>query len=516
MQMATETESEPIDAIVLYNSVDRKEVEEVYRELKRRGLNLWMDTQNMPPGKEYHVEFEKAVKLARSAAAFYGKSGVGKWERKEIHVAVQEFIGDAGRTIIPVFLPGAKCAGADRDGDKPGMEHIESIFVKLHKDVELECKWGVGDPEAYDVLEWGITGKDPREDRGVYQIQVKVPKAEKTCFVAFPPNAPDEVYDIICQALGDVGIERSALSAPSEMATPVEVTEAIRSSELVIGVCSPDPVSNRPAPCTMFLLGQAMALGKPILRVTSDASSVPTVVADTPMVEYSEKDLQDGESLRQTLVETMQDVIGRLRHPFLVEPDRRDISVAYADMLRIPVPAWDRFEAVLSFGLDVDRRFREVGKHVHKLQRDIDECYESAIDIANPPVIDRNWRVFRKAHRNYMSAELPLREHFLREDGSAAHARVPEAFDFLRDHTCDPLQSIARNAREYFDLLLKAIGVYFEHFQRFGTLVDGANPSCQQDVADLCMLINQLASDTKTIDTQAQAMMANLLRFLGK
>ena len=525
IETKAEEELEKIDVILFYNSDDKKEVEEVYCELQRRGLKPWMDTEDLKPGTSFQEEIGKVIGKARSAAALYGSHGQGRWQSKEVEAALLAFMKTEQR-MIPVWLPSAKKRPLEEGGTSGETQSIEvAVFVEnLHR---VTFNRGIGDPDAYDVLQWAITDKDPRKDRGLYQIQVRVRKPEQTCFIAFPPHGPDELYEIICQALCELNIACSPLSEPSKMGTPDELTDAIRASELVIAVCAPDPASKRPAPCTMFLLGQAMALGKPILRITSDAATVPRVVANTPMVEYTETDLPDGESLQQVLVERIGTITAELRHPFLIEPHRKDISVAYADLLRIPIAAWDKFEAVLSFGLTVYGRFHHVGKHVHKLHRDIEDCLESANEISGQEVIERNWRVFQHAYEEFDKSDCPERGQFFGDDDEPVDTRVPEALDYLRDHTTDPLRKTAVKTADYYRQVLKGIRRYFAHVESVPPLVhkaasgaakldDPAHRDLHEDhVANLEMYLNRLAGQLQVIEMQTCAMMTGLLAFFG-
>ncbi|NQT14498.1 MAG: toll/interleukin-1 receptor domain-containing protein [Planctomycetes bacterium] len=526
MSTPAKTQPSTVDVILFYNSVDRDEVDEVYRELKRRGLKPWMDTKDLQPGEEWQEKIGEVICAARSAAVFYGSSGQGHWRSEEIQAALREF-KKTNRKMIPVWLPSAKQpTSAEEEDASDDAKRIEvAVFVDNRHRVTFSR--GIGDPDAYDVLEWGITDKDPRKVRGLYQIQVEVPKAEQTCFIAFPPDGPEELYEIITQALAELKIACSPFSEPSKLGTPEELTQAIRGSELVIAVCIPDPTTGRPAPCTMFLLGHSMALGKPILRVTSDGGAVPPVVAYTPVVEYMENDLFESESLQQQLVEKIGAIVADLRHPFLVEPHRQDVSVAYVDMSRIPVAAWDKFEAVLSFGLTVYRRFRHVGKHVHMLHRDIEDCLESANEISDQEAIERNWRVFQHAYEEFDLSDCPEPGQFFADDDEPVDTRVPEALDYLRDHTTDPLRKTAVKTADYYRKVLNGIRRYFAHVGFVPPLVhkaasaaanldDPAQRDLHEDhVANLEMYLNRLAGQIQVIEMQTCAMMTGLLAFFG-
>ncbi len=166
----------PIDVVLFYNSTDVDWVEKVYHELRRRGLRPWMDTHDMKPGAHFQQEIEKVIQQARSAAAFYGKKGLGAWELEETEAALYDFNG-TNRTVIPVWLPGVqRAASGQDDGGSDPDEEIEVAAFRMDWQA-AKFMSGVGDPDAYDVLVWGITGWGRGGRRRLYKTQADVERA---------------------------------------------------------------------------------------------------------------------------------------------------------------------------------------------------------------------------------------------------------------------------------------------------------------------------------------------------
>lgn len=501
--MAIQTLPGQIDVMLLYNSVDRPEVEQIYQELRRRGLRPWMDCHDIRPGEGFQEAFAHATQLAKAAAAVYSKNGAGKWQRKEIPAVFKSFI-DTQRRVIPIWLDGAKDISVIWIGD---------IMIADHSPVKFER--GVGDPHAYDLLEWAITGRDPRAGRGQFQIQVSVPQAEQTCFIAVPPTGSDELYQLIREAAKEVGIECAEPCAPSKMATPQQLTEAICSAKMVVAVCDSISPSKESDPSCMFLLGYATSLGKPVLCITRKGTILPAVVPDTiRTLEYAEHELTD-RSLKMKLVAEIQTTIHSLRHPFLVEPNRPGVSVAYADMLRIPIAAWDKFEVIISFGLAVQSDFRAIANQVHKLYRAMEECYESATGlIVESAVCNWNWRVCQRAYANLVENNLPTRNKFLAPDNNPSDLQVRLDFDYLASHTTGPLKEACTDARKNYELVLKSIGWYYKHLDDVHQKMKKTN--AQEEVPDIWPLVAAVHSDMQVVQNFTHAMLAAVLRFFGK
>lgn len=135
------------DIFLAHNSVDKPQVRTIAKELKHRGLNPWLDEEQIRPGSPFQDEIQKAILQVKSAAIFIGPLRIGKWQAFEIKAFVNQCI-DKDLTVIPVLLP-----------DVSGIPE-ELIFLKQLNWVAFTN--GIDDYEALDNLEWGVTGQKPK------------------------------------------------------------------------------------------------------------------------------------------------------------------------------------------------------------------------------------------------------------------------------------------------------------------------------------------------------------------
>ena len=51
----------PLKVFLCHASADKPKVRELYRTLKRRGVQPWLDAENLIPGQNWEVEIPKAL-----------------------------------------------------------------------------------------------------------------------------------------------------------------------------------------------------------------------------------------------------------------------------------------------------------------------------------------------------------------------------------------------------------------------------------------------------------------------
>ena len=95
-----------IDVFLCHNSNDKPLVIKIAKALEQRGLNPWIDKNNINPGAEFQRAIEQAIPQTKSAAIFFGLNGVGKWQREEINALYREKVNRQQIRLIPVLLPG--------------------------------------------------------------------------------------------------------------------------------------------------------------------------------------------------------------------------------------------------------------------------------------------------------------------------------------------------------------------------------------------------------------------------
>ena len=130
-----------------HNSVDKPQVRAIAKELRKRGLNPWLDEEKIAPGQLFQDAIQKAIPQIKSAVICIGTEGLGKWEVLELQALISQFV-NKGSPVIPVLLP-----GVDRIPDN-------LPFLQQFKWVSFER---INDAKAFYELEWGITGVPPED-----------------------------------------------------------------------------------------------------------------------------------------------------------------------------------------------------------------------------------------------------------------------------------------------------------------------------------------------------------------
>jgi hypothetical protein len=97
--------TEQFDVFLAHNSVNKHLVREIGARLRERGLNPWLDEEQIAPGELFQEAIQKAIPNIKSAAIIIGASGLEQWQVIEFHTLISPFI-EKGIKVIPVLLPG--------------------------------------------------------------------------------------------------------------------------------------------------------------------------------------------------------------------------------------------------------------------------------------------------------------------------------------------------------------------------------------------------------------------------
>lgn len=133
------------DVFLSHNSKDKPAVRQLAQSLRERGLQVWLDEWELPPGRPWQEEIEGIINSTRSVAVLVGSDGLGPWEEPEMRACLGQYVK---RTVpvIPVLLP-----GVSKQPELP-------LFLANFTWVDLR---GGLTNKGLDHLEWGITGKKP-------------------------------------------------------------------------------------------------------------------------------------------------------------------------------------------------------------------------------------------------------------------------------------------------------------------------------------------------------------------
>lgn len=130
------------DVFLCHNSDDKPEVRKIANLLRARGINPWLDEEQLRPGLPWQEALEENIQKIQAAAVFIGHSGLGPWQNAEMRAFLNNFV-ERRIPIIPVILE-----TADREPELP-------IFLRSVTWVDFRRQA----PDPLDRLLWGITGK---------------------------------------------------------------------------------------------------------------------------------------------------------------------------------------------------------------------------------------------------------------------------------------------------------------------------------------------------------------------
>jgi hypothetical protein len=128
-----------------HNSQDKPAVRELAVALRKRGLRVWLDEDELRPGIGGLNSLEDGIRVSASVAVLIGKDGLGPWEDEEMQAALRLAVEDR-RPVIPVILP-----DAPRPPDRP-------LFLNNRTWVDLRPALS---EDGLNRLVWGITNVKP-------------------------------------------------------------------------------------------------------------------------------------------------------------------------------------------------------------------------------------------------------------------------------------------------------------------------------------------------------------------
>jgi GTPase SAR1 family protein len=151
--------TDDFDVFVAYNAGDTAAVRSIVVDLKQRGLNPWIDTEQIAPGRSFQDTIQQAIPRTRSAAFVIGHQGVGRWQAIELQTLIARYV-EIGRPVIPVLLP--------------GVVEVPATLPFLGQFNRVEFR-SLPDHDALDRLEWGITGRRPLPSLRPMEAQTRNP-----------------------------------------------------------------------------------------------------------------------------------------------------------------------------------------------------------------------------------------------------------------------------------------------------------------------------------------------------
>lgn len=142
--LRSKREAGRFDVFLCHNSADKPAVKRLGEGLKARGLLPWLDEWELPPGQAWQELLERQIQRIGSAAVCIGPAGISPWHQQEMRGFISEFV-DRRVPVIPVLLPGA-----------PAQPELP-LFLRQFTWVDFRRD----DPDPFDQIVWGITGRRP-------------------------------------------------------------------------------------------------------------------------------------------------------------------------------------------------------------------------------------------------------------------------------------------------------------------------------------------------------------------
>jgi hypothetical protein len=138
------------DVFLSHNSQEKPYVEEIATWLRTQNMRVWYDKWELRPGMPWQQELEQGILNSIAVIICIGKSGLGTWHEPEMRAAIGESM-KRKCPVIPVLLPGCPA-----DVDLP-------LFLQDRTWVDF--RHGLDNEDARGKLLWGLTGRNPYQDR---------------------------------------------------------------------------------------------------------------------------------------------------------------------------------------------------------------------------------------------------------------------------------------------------------------------------------------------------------------
>lgn len=133
--------SDSFDVFLCHNSEDKPEIKRMANLLRARGLNPWLDEEQLRPGMPWQQALEDNIGSIRAAAVCIGQGGLGPWQNVELQAFLTEFVR-RNVPVIPVILETAT------------QEPRLPLFLRTVTWVDFRKST----PDPVDMLVYGITG----------------------------------------------------------------------------------------------------------------------------------------------------------------------------------------------------------------------------------------------------------------------------------------------------------------------------------------------------------------------
>jgi hypothetical protein len=349
-----------------------------------------------------------------------------------------------------------------------------------------------------------------------YAIVINVPEAKKVCFIAMPfAERFQSVYHHISDAANSLDLIPVRVRS-SERQQGInftdDIVDATRSARLVAAVCSPDE-GGRANPNVMYELGQADAMGKPTLILTSDHAALPADLAGRHVLPYSEAELGK-EELTLRIRDRMNALLLPMRDNPLTNPACTSIHVAYERHLMFTNPGfWDRFRALLAFA-----------KLAHDQHQQIDTAVTDAL-LAQATLMYNN--TTKPRITGFLAAWQRYEQYYLTTTQPTVYLRLQQrirktdgAFEFMkREATPELRRQHLAGCYEFYQALRDRLRGYPGVFKEIADVAQNPGLARKNDsdlVEQAYLLAQRVSRDTKTIVMHSDRLIVNLVEMIRR
>jgi KaiC/GvpD/RAD55 family RecA-like ATPase len=96
------------ELFISYHWRDHADAEKLARRMRERGLSVFVDRWYFSPGQSWPGRLEEILAAAGAVAVCVGANGLGAWQQREQHLALDRQAREPGFPVIPVLLPGSQ------------------------------------------------------------------------------------------------------------------------------------------------------------------------------------------------------------------------------------------------------------------------------------------------------------------------------------------------------------------------------------------------------------------------
>jgi TIR domain len=270
-----------------YARSDAQVVERIARDLRGQGVDLWMDRQDLLAGQEWLPQIEKAISGADFMLVFISKASLNsKWVQREYQVAFQSQAKVGGTRLIPVLL--------ERVDLPPFLSSIqyvdltESYFEGVQQLLRA-LQMPVG-PRPAEVVDPSKLAREVAGEVAKILGLESQPKPSESAqesnsnlvfvIMAFRDDM-EPVFEGIREAGAALGLTAKRVKdVPGDYRITNQIVEMIRTARFVVADLSHE------RPNVYFELGYARGLGKTVITVAREGTSIHFDVKDWTYIPY--------------------------------------------------------------------------------------------------------------------------------------------------------------------------------------------------------------------------------------